>query len=135
MWRDSKEKSIGVKESHTFEDHLEFLKKILVKDNSIHLAVLPDKDKVVGILATDNEYINQLYIHNDYQRMGIGSRLLALAKANSHGKLRLFTFEANLGARAFYEQQGFRIMERGNDNEEGLPDLLYEWRDNSHCGT
>ena len=127
MWRDSKERAIGVKERYSFEDHLEFLTEILVKDNAVYLALIQNNDKVVGLMATDNEFVNQLYIHNDYQRIGIGSRLLALAKANSCGNLRLFTFEVNRGAQAFYEKHGFRIIEHGSDNEEGLPDILYEW--------
>ena len=75
--------------------------------------------------------VNVGYVRSllDFQRQGIGSRLLALAKELSRGKLQLHTFEINLGARAFYEKHGFRVIGQGNDNEEGFPDLLYEWRD------
>lgn len=39
----------------------------------------------------------------------------------------------NKQAQAFYEKHGFQIIGRGHENEEGLPDLLYEWiLDTSH---
>ena len=126
MWRDSKEKALGIKETHTFGDHLYFLNEILSKQNVVYLAILDGSDKVAGLMATDGEFINQLYIHNDYQRLGIGSKLIQLAKEISVGKLQLFTFEANSGAQAFYEKHGFTIIGRGSDNEENLPDILYE---------
>ena len=92
MWRDSKEQALGVKEIHSFDDHLFFLRDILAKENDVRLAVLDDRNTVVGIIATDGEFVNQLYIHTNYQRMGIGSKLLKLAKYNSTGKLSLNTF-------------------------------------------
>ena len=130
MWRASKKKAIGMDETHSFEDHVNFLKEVLVEDNNVYLALDSDTCRVVGLMVTDGEYLNQLYIHNDYQRRGIGSRLLDQAKARSSGSLRLYTFVVNQGARAFYEDRGFRIIEFGNDNEEGLADILYEW---SNC--
>ena len=127
MWRDSKEHALGVKDIHTYEDHLNFVQNILVRENTVQLAVSVENDWVVGLLATDGEYVNQLYIHNDFQRYGIGSRFLEFAKAQSSGTLRLYTFEVNKGAQAFYEKHGFREVSRGSDNEEQLRDILYEW--------
>lgn len=127
MWRDSKARAIGVEERHSFDEQLDFLNQRLSTENRVYLALVEDSEKVVGLMATDSERVNQLYIHTEYQQMGIGSRLLYLAKETSSGRLRLYTFEVNLGARAFYEKHGFRIIGHGNDNEEGLPDILYEW--------
>lgn len=127
MWRDSKEKALGVKDIHDFADHLNFLKTELVETNEVFLAVDEETDRPVGILAVEGEKLNQLYIDNEYQGSGIGTRLLEIAKKMSGGKLRLFTFEVNKGAQAFYEKHGFKIIGRGFENEENLPDILYEW--------
>lgn len=70
MWRESKEKAIGQKEIHSFEDHVHFLNNILKNDNQIYIAIDVDREKVVGILAFNENEINQLYIHNDYQGKG-----------------------------------------------------------------
>lgn len=128
MWRDSKEKALGQKDIHDFADHLNFLKTVLVKQNKVFLAIDEDVEKSVGILAFDGENLNQLYIHTDYQGKGIGTRLLNLAKSLSNGNLRLYTFEVNKQAQKFYEKHGFKIIGRGFENEENLPDILYEWK-------
>jgi len=43
--------------------------------------------------------------------------------------IRLRTFQENQGARQFYEQHEFKILELtdGSGNEEHCPDMLYEW--------
>jgi len=44
--------------------------------------------------------------------------------------IRLYTFRDNHAARAFYEHHGFVAIGfgDGSGNEEGCPDVLYEWR-------
>lgn len=125
MWRESKEKAIGQKETHSFEDHMYFLNNILNKDNQIYIATL--NDKVVGMIAFNDNEINQLYIQISYQGRGLGRKLLEMAKANSKGRLTLYTFEVNQKAQRFYENNGFQIIGRGFENEENLDDLKYEW--------
>jgi hypothetical protein len=55
--------------------------------------------------------------------------LVAVAKRERPLGLRLWTFQANAGARRFYERHGFGATEfTAGDNEEGAPDIRYEWR-------
>ena len=133
MWRRSKERAIGQKESHSFESHLYFLNSILPGLYQIELALI--KERVVGMIAYNETEISQLYIHVDYQGIGIGETLLNRAKAQSNGTLTLNTFEVNKKAQRFYEKNGFKIIGRGNENEENLPDLQYEWNmdEMKHC--
>ena len=86
------------------------------------------KGQVVGVLVLRGESVDQLYVRPEFQRRGIGSRLLAHARQRRR-LLRLYTFESNEPARAFYEKQGFRAIAFGNGttNDEGAPDVLYEW--------
>ena len=59
---------------------------------------------------------------------GLGTALVAGAKAASPGGLTLWTFAANAGARAFYARQGFvELRETAGDGEAGLPDILMVW--------
>jgi ribosomal protein S18 acetylase RimI-like enzyme len=127
MWRQSKERAIGRKEIHSFEDQVFFLNHILKKDNKIYIGI--HNNKVVGMIAFNENEINQLYIHMDYQGKGLGRKLLELAKANSKGRLTLYTFEVNHKAQRFYENSGFKIIGRGYENEENLDDIKYEWVD------
>ncbi|MEK4246425.1 GNAT family N-acetyltransferase [Psychrobacillus sp. FSL K6-2684] len=125
MWRDSKEQAIGQKEIHDFENHVYFLNNILPERFQIELALIDEE--VVGMIAYNDREINQLYIHLEYQGFGIGRTLLDKAKAQSSGKLILYTFEVNEKAQRFYENNEFEIISRGHENEENLPDIQYEW--------
>ncbi|RQP21430.1 N-acetyltransferase [Albitalea terrae] len=64
---------------------------------------------------------------------GIGSLLLAHALRTLAPPIRLYTFQANAGARRFYERHGFEPIEftDGQGNEERCPDVLYEFAINS----
>ena len=128
MWRESKERAIGQKEGHSFESHIYFLNNILCEQYKVEVVLMDDK--VVGMIAYNDREISQLYIHIDYQGFGIGQTLLDKAKEQSSGKLTLYTFEVNENARRFYEKNGFNIKSKGHENEENLPDILYEWISN-----
>jgi GNAT superfamily N-acetyltransferase len=120
-----KYKAIGQKEVHSFESHVYFLNYILHKEYRVDIALW--NERVVGIIAYNESEINQLYIHNDHQGKGIGKSLLKKAKEQSSGRLTLYTFEINKKAQRFYEMNDFKIIGRGHENEENLPDILYEW--------
>ncbi|MEH7178307.1 GNAT family N-acetyltransferase [Neobacillus vireti] len=126
MWRDSKERAIGQKEIHSIENHIHFLNHILPEQFQIDLALIDDK--VVGMIAYNEREISQLYIHIDYQGIGIGQTLLNKVKEQSSGRLTLYTFEVNENAQRFYGKNGFKIISRGHENEENLPDIQYEWK-------
>ena len=125
MWRESKERAIGQKEIHNMESHLYFLNHILRDQYQIKVALMDEL--VVGMIAYNETEISQLYIHVDYQGLGIGRTLLDKAKEQSAGRLTLYTFEVNKIAQRFYEKNGFKIIDRGHENEENLPDIQYEW--------
>jgi pimeloyl-ACP methyl ester carboxylesterase len=86
--------------------------------------------EVVGLMVLGDGFLDQLYLRPDHWRQGIGSRLVALAKERRPGGLELYTFQANAGARAFYERHGFTAVwfGDGSANEEGQPDVRYAWR-------
>ena len=125
MWRASKEHAIGQKDIHSVENHVYFINHILPEQFQIDLALIDEK--VVGMIAYNEREISQLYIHIDHQGIGIGQTLLDKAKAQSCGRLTLYTFEVNEKAQRFYEKHGFKIIARGHENEEKLPDIHYEW--------
>jgi GNAT superfamily N-acetyltransferase len=73
--------------------------------------------------------LEELYVLPAWAGRGIRSRLIALAKHRRPAGLELWTFQANAGARRFYERHGFRAVEftDGSGNEEGQPDVRYMW--------
>ena len=78
MWRDCKERAIGQKEIHSFENHINYLNHILPEQYQIDLALIDGN--VVGMIAYNEREISQLYIHIDYQGIGIGRTLLNKVK-------------------------------------------------------
>jgi putative acetyltransferase len=82
-----------------------------------------------GHIALRPGWIDHLYVDPDAHGRSIGTGLLNLAKAQQ-SELRLHTFQANAGARRFYERHGFEIesMTDGDANEEKMPDICYVWR-------
>ena len=89
--------------------------------------------QVVGFLSVSNDargsWIDQLYLLPEWTGRGLGSELLELARGQLPAPIRLRTFQANQGARRFYERHGFRAAAfgDGSGNEERCPDVLYEW--------
>jgi GNAT superfamily N-acetyltransferase len=103
--------------------------EVLIKTNRIVAA--SENSEVYGFIATASEggkqWINHLYIHPLHTGLGIGSALLEYALAQMPRPVYLYTFQANSGARRFYERYGFLALEfsDGSGNEEGCPDVLY----------
>ena len=83
----------------------------------------------VAFLALRGAMVEHLYVEPGAQREGIGSALLEAAKARRPAWLRLWVFQRNEGAVAFYERHGFAEVERtdGAGNEEREPDVLLAW--------
>jgi len=82
----------------------------------------------VGLLAQEVPWIRQLAVFPERQRRGVGTALLRKARECSPDELRLFTFQRNEKARAFYEKHGFTIVALGVSPAPELePDVEYRW--------
>ncbi|POZ61358.1 GNAT family N-acetyltransferase [Chromobacterium alticapitis] len=89
--------------------------------------------EVAGFAACSEQdgarWLDQLYVAAPHQGAGIGRALLAQALSGQAQACRLHVFQANAGARRFYEAHGFQLLGLGDghDNEERCPDALYQW--------
>ena len=111
---------------HTDEEVRTWFATVVLPEHDVFVA--ESGGRIVAFLVLRGDSLDQLYVHPGHQRRGIGSRLLAHARGPRR-RLRLYTFEANEPARAFYEKHGFRAIAFGDGtaNEAGAPDVLYEW--------
>ncbi|WP_330959635.1 GNAT family N-acetyltransferase [Photobacterium sp. 53610] len=128
LWRMSMQRATGIPPLHSFESQAYFLKEILAKTYVLYVARNEKSRIPVAFMAANDQEISQLYVHPDSQSLGIGRQLLNLAKKNAKGSLKLRTFEVNVNARNFYERHGFVAIGGDSENEEGMPDILYEWK-------
>ena len=98
------------------------------------VVVWEEDGHVVGVLATSeahqNSWIDQLYVLPGWTGKGIGSQLLKHAHRQLSPPIHLYTFQANSGARRFYERHDYKAVELtdGQGNEEKCPDVLYARR-------
>jgi GNAT superfamily N-acetyltransferase len=112
-------------EIHSDQEVRSWIAHFVLPTQEVWVAV---DDGVDGLLVLQGNDVEMLYVHPRAQRTGIGSALLAHAKAVRPGGLALWTFESNLRARQFYEARGFAAVRRtDDDNEERAPDIRYVW--------
>jgi len=91
---------------------------------------LATKDRqIVGLACIDGDRLAHLYVHPKHHNQRIGSALLKRVKDQRQDGFDLWTFQANTGARRFYERHGCEPVEftDGSRNEEKLPDVRYAW--------
>jgi GNAT superfamily N-acetyltransferase len=115
---------------HSDEDVIEWIAQQLLPAGGVRVAVL--RHEIIGMMALSDDgafrWIDHLYLKPEYTQQGYGSLLINAALAELRPPIRLYTFQANEGARRFYEKFGFIPIEYGDGsgNEEHCPDVLYE---------
>jgi ribosomal protein S18 acetylase RimI-like enzyme len=113
---------------HTRDEHRRFIGEVVPRDHEIWVA--EDEGRVVALAAIGESTLGHLYVHPDHHGRGLGTALLEKTKELRPSGFTLWTFPANERACRFYERHGLRQIELGDGsgNEEGLPDVRYEWR-------
>lgn len=111
---------------HTEDEVRMWFEHVVLPNREVWVA--EDGEAVVGVLVLEDAWIDQLYVEPGHTGRGIGGRLMVVAKRQRPSGLRLWTFEANDRAQRFYERHGFVATgSTAGDNEEGAPDVRYEW--------
>ncbi len=78
--------------------------------------VFKEQDIIQGFISIlDGKFIGALFVGIEYQRKGIGEKLLQFA-LKKYGNLRLAVYKKNKGAVDFYKKNGFAVIkERINE--------------------
>jgi ribosomal protein S18 acetylase RimI-like enzyme len=130
LWRIAREKSMPEfqrRMGYFFYQDCEYFRNYILAKDKLWVAVL--NRQRVAFMAMNAAFIDQLYVHPDHWRKGIGETLLNFAKRRSPQHVWLFTLQANLNARAFYEKYGFVAEKYGTSPPpESEPDVEYHWR-------
>jgi len=130
LWRVSREKSIPEfqhTKGHFFYEDQDYFRDRILKKNMVW--VVESDRRSVAFVAMEDDFIDQLYVHPDHWRQGLGETLLNFAKKRFPDHLWLYTLQVNVNARKFYEKNGFVAEKFGfSDPPENEPDVQYHWR-------
>ena len=111
---------------HSDAEVLAFFEDVVLATREVWVS--DDDGVIVALLVLEDDWIDQLYVEPDLTGRGVGSELMEVAKRARPSGLRLWTFEVNVRARRFYQRHGFVATgSSAGDNEEGAPDVRYEW--------
>jgi GNAT superfamily N-acetyltransferase len=109
---------------HTMDEHVEWFGTQLAGE-----AYVFEEDGVpVGFAVLHGDELHDLYVAPEAQRRGVGSALFAHVQTLRPDGFHFWAFRDNTRARRFYEARGCVLIDATDgDNEEQLPDVLYEW--------
>jgi putative acetyltransferase len=111
---------------HTLEDATIFFRERILAECDVWVAEM--RGARAGLIAIQAPWIRHLAVFPEHQRNGIGTELLRKARERSPHELRLYTFQRNHPARAFYDHHGFVAVAFGTSPPpESEPDVEYCW--------
>jgi GNAT superfamily N-acetyltransferase len=86
--------------------------------------------RVIGLACLEDDWLSHLYVDPFWHDCGVGTALLQRVKTQRPNGFQFWAFQANSGARRFYERHGCTAAEftDGSRNEEKLPDVRYVWK-------
>jgi GNAT superfamily N-acetyltransferase len=97
--------------AHTEDEVHEWLSEVLLPDGGVYVA--ESGHQAVAMLAISTKekvgWIDHLYVRPHWTGQGIGVMLLNVAHARLKPPFRLYTFQANSGARRFYVVAGLNL--------------------------
>ena len=91
-------------------DSVEQMKDLLARND--YVAALNEQGEIIGFSSMNAEgYLHSLFVHKDYQQVGVGSLLLSAVekRAWEYGVSEI-TSEVSLTARPFFEKRGYEVV-------------------------
>ena len=80
---------------------------------------------VAGFMAMNDDFIDQLFVFPQWQKMSLGSRLMNQAKQLYPRGLTLHCSQQNWPACAFYERHGFIAVVHRIHQPHGIGEIVY----------
>lgn len=89
--------------------------------------------KIIGLCVIIENLIDLFMIHPDYQRLGLGSKMLECVSKQlflKYSEIRLESFELNVKANSFYKKNGL-LVEKVAFDEEIKGNKIYYFKNKS----
>ncbi len=101
----------------------------LVKERLLQAEVYiyEDDQQIQGFIGLNGDYIEGIFVSDEYQSQGIGARLLNYIKNKKH-KLSLSVYQKNSRAISFYQREGFEMQCEALDEATGEKEYVMVWQ-------
>lgn len=124
IWLNTNIKTHSFIPAQYWKDNFELVKERLLQ---AEVYVYEDDQEIQGFIGMHGEYIEGVFVSDEYQSQGIGARLLNYIK-NNRDKLSLSVYQKNSRAISFYKREGFEIQHSGLDEATGEKDYVMTWQ-------
>jgi putative acetyltransferase len=94
-------------------DRIKRIGRKWIENPDRHMIVAKQNHQIIGFGFIDIQgQVQGLYIHPDYSRRGIGTRILAALEQTAQSlRISVLKVDAAINAEAFYAKQGFSVIE------------------------
>lgn len=125
IWLDTNIKAHNFIDSSFWQKHFDDVRDVYLAQAETF--VYEDKHQIKGFISVvlDN-FIGALFVEENNQNKGIGSKLLDYVRQNKHS-LTLKVYSQNKKALNFYQKNDFKIVAEKQNSENGMPELILGW--------
>lgn len=123
IWLETNIKTHDFIASNYWKEHYEIIKDMFLQ---AEVYVYEIEKEIMGFIGLDKEYIEGIFVLDQYQKRGIGKALLNHVKAKKE-HLSLNVYQKNLNAILFYQREDFCIQYEDVDKNTGEKEYRMVW--------
>lgn len=123
IWLETNIKAHDFIISNYWKEHYEIIKDMFLQ---AEVYVYEIEKEIMGFIGLDKEYIEGIFVLDQYQKRGIGKALLNHVKAKKE-HLSLNVYQKNLNAILFYLREDFCIQYEDVDKNTGEKEYRMVW--------
>ena len=123
IWLETNIKAHDFIVSNYWKEHYEIIKDMFLQ---AEIYVYEIEKEIMGFIGLDKEYIEGIFVLDQYQKRGIGKALLNHVKAKKE-HLSLNVYQKNLNAILFYQREGFCVQYEDVDENTGEKEYRMVW--------
>ncbi|WP_278906958.1 GNAT family N-acetyltransferase [Faecalitalea cylindroides] len=123
IWLETNIKTHDFIVSNYWKEHYEIIKDMFLQ---AEVYVYEIEKEIMGFIGLDKEYIEGIFVLDQYQKRGIGKALLNHVKAKKE-HLSLNVYQKNLNAILFYLREDFCVQYEDVDKNTGEKEYRMVW--------
>lgn len=127
IWLDTNIKSHDFISKKYWESNFNMVKNLFLQSE---IYVYEDKQTIQAFVGIENDYIEGIFVSNEFQSQGIGKLLLDFVKSKKVN-LYLNVYQKNISAVNFYQREGFKIQRENLDKNTGEKEYVMTWKKTS----